>query len=89
MFLLPDAVNLKSSSSSISFQNDLYHTIGVASEMGASGVVIWGNRNDENTSPEVCHKINAYIQTTLGPYIANTRQTVRTSIVEIYLFYAH
>ena len=41
-------------------------------------MVIWGNRNDENTSPEVCHRINAYIQSTLGPYITETRKAVST-----------
>lgn len=44
--------------------------------MGTAGVVIWGNRNDENTSPDVCRRINAYIQLTLGPYITQTRQAV-------------
>ena len=44
--------------------------------MGASGVVVWGNRNDENTSPAVCHRINNYIQETLGPFIRDTRNGV-------------
>lgn len=57
-------------------KGDLYNTIGVASEMGSSGVVIWGNRNDENTSPGVCHRINTYIQSTLGPFIRDTRKLV-------------
>ncbi|XP_065061532.1 hyaluronidase-1-like isoform X2 [Rhopilema esculentum] len=57
-------------------QSDLYHTIGVAAEMGVSGVVVWGNRNDENTSPDVCHRINSYVQTTLGPFIKETRSGV-------------
>eukprot|EP00794_Sanderia_malayensis_P015165 gene15165-16724_t len=57
-------------------RNDLYNTIGVASEMGASGVVIWGNRNDENTSPDICHRINNYIQNTLGPTINDVRNKV-------------
>ena len=41
--------------------------------MGAAGVVMWGNRRDENTSPEVCTQLNDYIKTKLGPYFESVR----------------
>lgn len=44
--------------------------------MGAAGVVIWGNRFDENTSPHVCQMINEYVHDTLGPYIQNKMRDV-------------
>ncbi|XP_031563585.1 hyaluronidase-1-like [Actinia tenebrosa] len=53
---------------------DLYNTIGQAADFGAAGIVMWGNRRDENTSPEICRKLNDYIQTHLGPYFKNTEQ---------------
>lgn len=36
---------------------------------------MWGNRRDENTSPEVCHKLNDYIKTKLGPYFKSLKHT--------------
>lgn len=53
-------------------QADLDNTIGQAADLGVSGIVMWGNRRDENTSPEICRQINDYIQTKLGPYFKNT-----------------
>jgi len=55
----------------------LDNTIGVAAGIGASGVVIWGNRWDENTSPQVCQMINEYVQDTLGPYIQGKMKEVQ------------
>lgn len=52
---------------------DLHNTIGQAADMGAAGVVMWGNRRDENTSPEVCTQLNDYIKTKLGPYFESVR----------------
>ena len=43
--------------------------------MGAAGVVMWGNRRDENTSPKVCQDINTYIETKLGPYFESVRHS--------------
>ena len=57
------------------FQEDLHNTIGQAAEMGSSGVVMWGNRRDENTSPEICYKLNNYIRTKLGPYFESVKHT--------------
>ena len=44
--------------------------------------MIWGNRFDENTSPEVCRKIDDYIASTLGPYL----QTKQNEIILSQLF---
>ncbi|XP_057304251.1 uncharacterized protein LOC130641460 isoform X2 [Hydractinia symbiolongicarpus] len=52
-------------------KDDLDHTIGAAADIGAAGVVLWGNRYDENTSPEVCQSIDGYVSETLGPYLMN------------------
>ena len=60
----------------IIMQKDLDNTIGAAAGIGASGVVIWGNRWDENTSPHVCQRINSYVQDTLGPYIQKKMKEV-------------
>lgn len=46
--------------------------------MGAAGVVMWGNRRDENTSPEVCRVLNDYIKTKLGPYFESLRHQLET-----------
>ena len=46
--------------------------------MGAAGVVMWGNRRDENTSPEVCIQLNDYIKTKLGPYFESVRHRIET-----------
>ena len=43
--------------------------------MGAAGVVMWGNRRDENTSPKVCQELNHYIKTKLGPYFESVRRS--------------
>lgn len=42
--------------------------------MGAAGVVMWGNRRDENTSPKVCRDLNNYIKTKIGPYYESVRR---------------
>lgn len=55
---------------------DLQNTIGQAADMGAAGVVMWGNRRDENTSPEVCIQLNDYIKTKLGPYFESVRRQI-------------
>lgn len=52
---------------------DLRNSIGQAADMGAAGVVMWGNRRDENTSPAVCQELNNYIKTKLGPYFESLR----------------
>ena len=57
-------------------QADLDNTVGLAADIGASGIIVWGNRFDENTSPEVCHKIDNYIATKLGPYLQNKQRQV-------------
>ncbi|XP_065656573.1 uncharacterized protein LOC100204026 isoform X2 [Hydra vulgaris] len=57
---------------------DLDNTVGLAADIGASGIIVWGNRFDENTSPEVCHKIDTYIATKLGPYIQNKQRQVES-----------
>ena len=44
--------------------------------MGAAGVVMWGNRRDENTSPTVCHELNDYIKTKLGPFFESVRHSL-------------
>ena len=62
-------------SSDHSHQVDLQNTIGQAADMGAAGVVMWGNRRDENTSPKVCQDINTYIETKLGPYFESVRHS--------------
>ena len=46
--------------------------------MGAAGVVMWGNRRDENTSPAVCKELNDYIKTKLGPYFESLRRQLET-----------
>lgn len=46
--------------------------------MGAAGVVMWGNRRDENTSPDVCRDLNNYIRTKLGPYFESLRHQLET-----------
>lgn len=46
--------------------------------MGAAGVVMWGNRRDENTSPKVCRELNDYIKTKLGPYFESVRDRLET-----------
>ena len=38
--------------------------------------MIWGNRFDENTSPEVCRKIDDYVTSTLGPYLQTKQNEV-------------
>lgn len=55
---------------------DLRNTIGQAADMGAAGIVMWGNRRDENTSPKVCHELNDYIKTKLGPYFESLRHNL-------------
>lgn len=55
-------------------QVDLQNTIGQAAGMGAAGVVMWGNRRDENTSPIVCQELSDYVTTKLGPYLEMLRQ---------------
>ncbi|XP_078372681.1 hyaluronidase-1-like isoform X1 [Oculina patagonica] len=57
---------------------DLHNTIGQAADMGAAGVVMWGNRRDENTSPDVCRELNEYIRTKLGPYFESLRRQLET-----------
>lgn len=57
---------------------DLHNTIGQAADMGAAGVVMWGNRRDENTSPKVCRELNDYIKTKLGPYFESVRDRLET-----------
>lgn len=58
------------------FKVDLRNTIGQAADMGAAGIVMWGNRRDENTSPKVCHELNDYIKTKLGPYFESLRHNL-------------
>ena len=57
-------------------QEDLHNTIGQAANMGAAGVVMWGNRRDENTSPEICRKLNQYMSSKLGPYFESVKHKV-------------
>ena len=45
--------------------------------------MIWGNRFDENTSPEVCRKIDDYVASTLGPYL----QTKQNEVIISQLFF--
>ena len=49
--------------------------------MGAAGMVMWGNRRDENTSPKVCHELNNYIKTKLGPYFESVRHNLEACSV--------
>lgn len=60
---------------------DLRNTIGQAADMGAAGVVIWGNRRDENTSPKVCQELNDYVRTRLGPYVESVCHRLETCSV--------
>ena len=39
---------------------------------------MWGNRRDENTSPDVCRELNNYIRTKIGPYFESLRHQVET-----------
>nr|XP_039265371.1 LOW QUALITY PROTEIN: hyaluronidase-like [Styela clava] len=47
---------------------DLRDTIGVASLLGASGVVIWGGYDIANTAEE-CQNLGNYISSILGPFV--------------------
>ncbi|XP_066296344.1 hyaluronidase-1-like [Branchiostoma lanceolatum] len=53
---------------------DMVHTMGQAADMGADGIVIWGDYLDGRTK-EACLKLQSYLQTTLGPYIFNITTT--------------
>ena len=44
--------------------------------MGVAGVVMWGNRRDENTSPQVCRNLNDYMGRKLGPYLKSVQRRV-------------
>nr|XP_039270178.1 hyaluronidase-1-like [Styela clava] len=50
---------------------DLRDSIGVASLLGSSGMVIWADHNVAN-SVERCQNLSNYISTTLGPYVKAT-----------------
>jgi len=59
-------------------KEDLDNTVGAAAGIGAAGIVIWGNRFDENTSPEVCRRIDKYVATTFGPYFKHAVNEIKT-----------
>ncbi|XP_062516592.1 hyaluronidase-like [Corticium candelabrum] len=52
---------------------DLVETVGQAADLGMSGIVFWGDAN-EDKSCELCVKLQQYVKTTLGPYVLNVSQ---------------
>ncbi|XP_030063124.1 hyaluronidase-1 [Microcaecilia unicolor] len=62
-------------------EEDLVHTIGESAARGASGIILWGNK-DYSESQESCLAVKGYIDRTLGQYIINvTKSTVLCSHV--------
>ncbi|KAK3714903.1 hypothetical protein QZH41_010904 [Actinostola sp. cb2023] len=68
----PDCYGNENSDYMCSDEIDLRDTIGQAANFGAAGIVMWGNRRDENTSPDICRQINSYVHNKLGPYFKST-----------------
>ncbi|XP_035697569.1 hyaluronidase-1-like isoform X1 [Branchiostoma floridae] len=51
-------------------KRDMMHTMGQAADMGADGIVIWGDYKNGGTK-EACLELQSYLRTMLGPYILN------------------
>lgn len=49
-------------------KNDLNVTVLQAAEMGLSGIVFWGSKNDTHTA-ESCLQVQSYLNSTLGPFV--------------------
>ncbi|XP_064642249.1 hyaluronidase-like [Lineus longissimus] len=56
---------------------DLIKTFKQAADFGSSGVVVWGSHNDF-TNKSQCIALQAYLNTTLGPFIKNITNYTRT-----------
>uniref|UniRef100_A0A8D0G740 Hyaluronidase n=1 Tax=Sphenodon punctatus TaxID=8508 RepID=A0A8D0G740_SPHPU len=51
-------------------QDDLIHTIGESAAQGASGIILWGNK-DYSRTKESCLAVKKYVDSHLGHYIVN------------------
>lgn len=63
-------------------KENLTLAIGLPGNMGAAGVVLWGSSGDFHT-PGECKLLQAYINTTLGPYVKNLTQFLTDCSIKI------
>jgi len=56
--------------------SNLEDSIGFAADLGAHGVILWGNHNSERTR-EHCERVKSFLDTTLGPYVERVLEHMR------------
>lgn len=64
------------------FQVDLINSIGLSSDLGVEGLVLWGDHLSED-SPSICNDVKHYVDSELGPFTESILNFTRMCSVEL------